>query len=99
MQTRSDSQRVVITGLGAMSPLGQTVAEFWAGLVAGRSGIAPITHFDPEDMPTKIAGEVKGFDPTKWINFKEARRMGRVAAGRCSRRGRRVYRHRVWPVR
>ncbi len=78
MQTRSDSQRVVITGLGAMSPLGQTVAELWEGLVAGRSGIAPITHFDPEDMPTKIAGEVKGFDPTKWINFKEARRMGRA---------------------
>lgn len=78
MQTRPDSQRVVITGLGAMSPLGQTVAEFWAGLIAGRSGIAPITQFDPEDMPTKIAGEVKGFDPTKWINFKEARRMGRA---------------------
>jgi 3-oxoacyl-[acyl-carrier-protein] synthase II len=78
MQTRPDSQRVVVTGLGAVSPLGLTVAEFWAGLVAGRSGIAPITQFDPEDMPTKIAGEVKGFDPTKWINFKEARRMGRA---------------------
>ena len=78
MQTRSDSQRVVITGLGAISPLGLTVADLWAGLVAGRSGIGPITQFDPEDMPTKIAGEVKGFDPTKWINFKEARRMGRA---------------------
>jgi 3-oxoacyl-[acyl-carrier-protein] synthase II len=78
MQTRLDSQRVVITGLGAISPLGLTVAELWAGLVAGRSGIAPITQFDPEDMPTKIAGEVKGFDATKWINFKEARRMGRA---------------------
>ncbi len=78
MQTRPDSQRVVITGLGAMSPLGQTVTELWEGLVAGRSGIGPITQFDPEDMPTKIAGEVKGFDPTKWINFKEARRMGRA---------------------
>ncbi len=78
MEQRPDSQRVVITGLGAMSPLGLSVAEFWSGLVNGRSGIAPITQFDPEDMPTRIAGEVKGFDPTKWINFKEARRMGRA---------------------
>jgi 3-oxoacyl-[acyl-carrier-protein] synthase II len=78
MQTRPDSQRVVITGLGAISPLGLTVADLWAGLVAGRSGIGPITQFDPGDMPTTIAGEVKGFDPTKWINFKEARRMGRA---------------------
>lgn len=67
-----------MTGLGALSPLGQSVNELWDGLVAGRSGIAQITQFDPEDMPTRIAGEVKGFDPTKWINFKEARRMGRA---------------------
>jgi 3-oxoacyl-[acyl-carrier-protein] synthase II len=78
MEQRPDSQRVVITGLGALSPLGLNVNELWSGLVAGRSGIAAITQFDPEDMPTKIAGEVKGFDPTKWINFKEARRMGRA---------------------
>src|SRR5512135_212399 len=78
MERRSDSQRVVVTGLGAVSPLGLNVNELWDGLVAGRSGIAPITQFDPEDMPTRIAGEVKGFEPTKWINFKEARRMGRA---------------------
>jgi len=78
MEQRPDSQRVVVTGLGALSPLGLTVDELWDGLVAGRSGIASITQFDPEDMPTRIAGEVKGFDPTKWINFKEARRMGRA---------------------
>ncbi len=78
MEQRPDSQRVVVTGLGALSPLGLTVNELWEGLVAGRSGIAPITRFDPGDMPTRIAGEVKGFDPTKWINFKEARRMGRA---------------------
>ncbi len=77
MERRLDSQRVVITGLGAVSPLGLNVTELWGGLVAGRSGIAAITQFDPEDMPTRIAGEVKGFDATKWINFKEARRMGR----------------------
>jgi 3-oxoacyl-[acyl-carrier-protein] synthase II len=78
MEYRPDAQRVVVTGLGAVSPLGLDVNDFWSGLVAGRSGIGPITQFDPEDMPTKIAGEVKGFDPTKWINFKEARRMGRA---------------------
>ena len=78
MERRPDSQRVVVTGLGAVSPLGLNVNELWSGLVAGRSGIAPITQFDPEDMPTRIAGEVKGFDATKWINFKEARRMGRA---------------------
>jgi len=78
MERRPDSQRVVVTGLGAVSPLGLTVDELWDGLTAGRSGIGPITQFDPEDMPTRIAGEVKGFDPTKWINFKEARRMGRA---------------------
>ncbi len=78
MEGRPDSQRVVVTGLGALSPLGLNVNELWEGLVAGRSGIAPITQFDPEDMPTRIAGEVKGFDATKWINFKEARRMGRA---------------------
>jgi 3-oxoacyl-[acyl-carrier-protein] synthase II len=77
-QQRPDSQRVVVTGLGAVSPLGLDVNELWGGLVAGRSGIGPITQFDPEDMPTRIAGEVKGFDATKWINFKEARRMGRA---------------------
>lgn len=78
MQIRPDSQRVVITGLGAISPLGLNVAELWDGLVHGRSGIALISQFDPGEMPTKIAGEVKGFDPTKVINFKEARRMGRA---------------------
>jgi 3-oxoacyl-[acyl-carrier-protein] synthase II len=78
MEQRPDSQRVVVTGLGALSPLGLNVNDLWEGLVAGRSGIAPITHFDPEDMPSRIAGEVKGFDATKWINFKEARRMGRA---------------------
>jgi len=78
MEYRLDAQRVVVTGLGAVSPLGLSVNHFWSGLVAGRSGIGLITQFDPGDMPTKIAGEVKDFDPTKWINFKEARRMGRA---------------------
>lgn len=62
-----------------MSPLGHTVDELWSGLVAGRSGIGPITQFDPGDLPCKIAGEVKDFKPANWINFKEARRMGRAS--------------------
>ncbi|MFN8596974.1 MAG: beta-ketoacyl-ACP synthase II [Anaerolineae bacterium] len=77
MQQRPIEQRVVITGMAAVSPLGHTVEELWSGLLAGRSGVAPITQFDPADLPTKIAGEVKNFDPTKWINIKEARRMSR----------------------
>jgi beta-ketoacyl-acyl-carrier-protein synthase II len=77
MQQRPDSQRVVITGLGAFSPLGHSVDELWAGLVAGRSGVGPITQFDTGDLPCKIAGEVKDFKPTDYINVKEARRMGR----------------------
>ena len=79
MQYRPDSQRVVITGLGAISPLGHTVADLWSGLVAGRSGIGLITQFDTGELPCKIAGEIKDFKPTTWINFKEARRMGRAS--------------------
>jgi 3-oxoacyl-[acyl-carrier-protein] synthase II len=79
-------RRVVITGMGALTPLGLTVADTWDGLAAGRSGVALITQFDASSYPIRIAGEVKGFDPTKYINFKEARRMARcsqltVAAG------------------
>jgi len=65
--------------MGALSPLGHSVAELWDGLTNGRSGIAAITQFDASAMPTRFAGEVKGFDPTQWINFKEARRMGRAS--------------------
>jgi len=69
--------RVVVTGLGAVSPLGLTVAETWEGLISGRSGAAPITRFDPEGFDTKIACEVKGFDPGRYLDRKEARRMDR----------------------
>jgi 3-oxoacyl-[acyl-carrier-protein] synthase II len=79
MQYRSDSHRVVITGLGALSPLGHSVDELWSGLIAGRSGVDLITQFDTDELPCKIAGEVKDFKPTDYINFKEARRMGRAS--------------------
>ena len=79
MKLRPDSERVVITGMGALSPLGHSVQDLWDGLLEGRSGIAPITQFDASHMPTRFAGEVKNFDATRWINFKEARRMGRAS--------------------
>jgi beta-ketoacyl-acyl-carrier-protein synthase II len=69
--------RVVITGLGAITPLGLTVDEFWQGLTAGRSGINRITQFDATGFDCQIAGEIKGFDPTQYIEPKEARRMAR----------------------
>lgn len=71
--------RIVVTGMGAMTPLGHSVAETWEGLVHGRSGIGPITQFDATPYPWKLAGEVKDFDPKAYIDFKEARRMSRVS--------------------
>ena len=75
----SNNSRVVVTGMGVMCPLGQNVTTTWEGLVAGKSGIDYITLFDPEPFDTKIAGEVKGFEPTDYINRKDARRMDRFA--------------------
>ena len=72
-------RRVVITGLGAMTPLGLTMEETWEGLLAGRSGVGPITQFDASELPVRIAGEIKGFDPGQYIDFKEARRMSRCS--------------------
>jgi 3-oxoacyl-[acyl-carrier-protein] synthase II len=71
--------RVVISGLGAISPLGLTAREFWDGLTAGRSGISRITQFDASGLPCQIAGEVKGFEPKRYMDFKEARRMSRCS--------------------
>ncbi len=70
-------KRVVITGVGAISPIGNTAAEFWQALLAGKSGIGLITRFDAAEYDAKIAGEVKDFDPTVFIDKKEARRMDR----------------------
>ena len=69
------SRRVVVTGLGALTPLGNTTDEFWAGLRDGRSGIGPITKFDATGFPTRIAGEVRDFDPLKYVDRKDARRL------------------------
>ncbi|MFC1899654.1 beta-ketoacyl-ACP synthase II [Chloroflexota bacterium] len=77
--TDNRDNRVVITGLGTLCPLGLDVPTTWDGLIAGKSGIDHITSFDTEGFDTKIAGEVKGFVPTDHINRKDARRMDRFA--------------------
>ena len=70
-------RRVVVTGLGCIAPVGNTVAESWTNLLAGNSGIDTITSFDATPFACKFAGEVKGFDITKYISEKEARHMDR----------------------
>ncbi|MFM7033438.1 MAG: beta-ketoacyl-ACP synthase II [Bacteroidota bacterium] len=68
-------RRVVVTGLGALTPLGNSVQDYWNGLVQGRSGAAPITRFDASKFRTQFAAEVKGFDPENHMDRKEARKM------------------------
>lgn len=70
--------RIVVTGIGAVTPLGNSVASFWEALVAGRSGAAPITRFDTTNLETKFAAEVKDFDPLNAMDRKDARRSARV---------------------
>jgi len=77
--TNGFNNRVVVTGIGMLSPLGLDVPTTWEGLINGRSGIDYITLFDAEPLKTRIAGEVKGFEPTDHINRKDARRMDRFA--------------------
>ena len=77
MVNQRQRRRVVVTGLGAVTPLGLSVDEFWKGLVAGRSGVGPMTLCDPTDYPARIAAELKGFDPQQFMPAKEARRMAR----------------------
>ncbi len=72
-------KRVVITGLGAITPIGNTKDEYWKGLITGRNGIGPITLFDASKHDCRIAGEVKNFDPCDFIARKEAKRMDRFA--------------------
>jgi len=70
-------RRVVVTGLGAVTPLGNTVEETWGAIKAGKSGIGPITLFDTTDFKVKIAAEVKDLDPSQWVDKKETRKMAR----------------------
>ncbi|MEM8641350.1 MAG: beta-ketoacyl-ACP synthase II [Cyanobacteria bacterium P01_G01_bin.54] len=77
--TTVQKKRVVITGLGAVTPIGNTLAAYWEGLMAGRNGIGKITHFDPSEHACRIAGEVKEFEPKDHFTPKEAKRMDRFA--------------------
>ena len=70
-------RKVVITGIGPVTPIGVGVDDFWTGATSGRNGIGPITRFDASDLPVRIAGEVKGFDPGDWLDPKEVRRTDR----------------------
>jgi 3-oxoacyl-[acyl-carrier-protein] synthase II len=73
------SRRVVVTGLGVISPLGLNVVDTWKNAIAGKSGIGPITHFDASGYEVRIAAEVKGFDPGAYMDRKEARHMDRFS--------------------
>jgi 3-oxoacyl-[acyl-carrier-protein] synthase II len=79
MTESNGRRRVVITGMGAMSPLGLSVDELWDGLTSGRSGVAIIESLDTSNYPVKLAGEVKGFEPERYMDRKEARRMARFS--------------------
>ena len=70
-------KRVVVTGLGALTPIGNNLKDFWSGLIAGKSGSAPVTYFDTEKFKTKFACELKGFDPLEFLDRKLQRKMDR----------------------
>ncbi|HEY3125523.1 MAG TPA: beta-ketoacyl-ACP synthase II, partial [Candidatus Limnocylindria bacterium] len=74
-----ERRRVVVTGLGMITPLGGSVSKTWDGILAGRSGIGPITRFDTTGLETTIGGEVRDFDPLEYMDRKEARRADRFA--------------------
>ena len=72
-------KRVAVTGIGAVTPVGNDAETFWRNLLAGKSGLGPITHFDASKHAVRVAGEVKGFDPLEVMDYKTARRSGRFA--------------------
>lgn len=78
-ETQGTRQRVVITGIGALCSIGNTVADIWQAAISGTSGIAPITRFDASEFPTTFAGEVKGFDAASELGKKDARRHDRYS--------------------
>ncbi|MBK9713873.1 MAG: beta-ketoacyl-ACP synthase II [Kouleothrix sp.] len=76
---RDEDERVVVTGMGVVTPLGIGLAPYWGSLVEGRSGVGPITLCDPGDSPSRIAAEVAGFEPRDYMDAKEARRVSRAS--------------------
>ncbi len=79
LPARDPARRAVVTGLGAITPIGNDVPTFWSNLVGGVSGVATIAAFDASELEVRIAAEVKGFEPRDWMDFKQARRMSRFA--------------------
>lgn len=79
LSEREDDQRVVITGLGLITPLGIGYQPFWENIVAGHSGVGPVTLCDPGTSPSRIAAEVRDFDPRNYLDAKEARRLSRAS--------------------
>ena len=71
------SKRVVVTGIGAVTPLGNDAASFWDGLKSGRNGIAPITRFDTSELKAKLGAEVRDFDPKQYLDAKNVRQTDR----------------------
>ncbi|MEA1910339.1 MAG: beta-ketoacyl synthase N-terminal-like domain-containing protein, partial [Spirochaetota bacterium] len=70
-------RRVVVTGMGTINPLSHNVEDLWSAIKSGKSGVGPITQFDPAEFPSKIAGEVKDFNPSDFIDSKDHRKMAR----------------------
>ena len=71
-------RRVVVTGIGAVTPIGLNVPDFWDALINGKNGVSPITHFDPTKFDTKFAAEVKDFNPEKYFDKKSVKRCGNL---------------------
>src|SRR5699024_884252 len=71
-------RRVVITGIGALTPVGKTAPDFWNGLISGKSGAQAIEHFDTQDFTTKFAAQIEDYDPLDYFDRKEARRLDKV---------------------
>ena len=78
-QDRTPDQRVVVTGMGALTPLGNSIDEYWNGLVEGRSGIEYIESFDASEFPCVVAGEVRNFDASEYMPAKQVRRLARFS--------------------
>src|SRR4026209_1660922 len=90
-ERRSDSgrRRVVVTGIGPVTPVGTGVEVFWTGLMSGRNGVREIARFPTDDLPVKVAGDVHDFEPSRWLDPKEIRRTDRfsphaIAAGKLA---------------
>ena len=75
----SQNRRVVVTGIGAVTPLGNNAADTWQNMKSGRNGIAPITHFNTDNFKAKLGAEVKGFDPKEYLEVNEVLRTDRFA--------------------